>query len=143
MANNIKNRLQQIPSSDREATDLQKVLIVDDNPAIIKLYSAYLKKDYFIDVAYNGMDAIQKLQKTPPHIIILDIMMPDLNGFAVVQKMRDLSINIPTIIVTAKQLDNNEKTLLEKLGVSTTFQKDDLTSDILLNKIKEYLATEN
>ncbi|OGH96540.1 MAG: hypothetical protein A2X42_05055 [Candidatus Margulisbacteria bacterium GWF2_38_17] len=98
----------------------------------------YLKNNFFIDTAYNGLDAIKKIIKMPPHLILLDIMMPGLDGFSVAQQMSDKKILIPTIVLTAKHLNKEEIELLKKLGITSYFQKDELTQDILLEEIKKY-----
>ncbi|HAR62831.1 MAG: two-component system response regulator [Candidatus Margulisiibacteriota bacterium] len=136
---NSLTRLEKFSSDDHNHNSKQnKILIVEDNPILVKLYSMYLKNNFFIDTAYNGLDAIKKIIKMPPHLILLDIMMPGLDGFSVAQQMSDKKILIPTIVLTAKHLNKEEIELLKKLGITSYFQKDELTQDILLEEIKKY-----
>lgn len=81
-----------------------KVLIVDDNPLNIELLDAYLKSSgYEIINATNGKEAIASINANPPDIILLDIMMPEIDGYEVCRRVKsDPSIRtIPIILLTA------------------------------------------
>ncbi|MCB1191465.1 MAG: hybrid sensor histidine kinase/response regulator [Leptospiraceae bacterium] len=81
------------------------VLIVDDTPKNIQLLASVLQsKDYQINAAINGKDALNRLDKVIPDLILLDIMMPEMDGFEVCQKIKssELLKNIPIIFLTAK-----------------------------------------
>jgi len=80
-----------------------KVLVVDDEPVNVELISDYLEKDYDIAQAYSGKEALVKVQTENPDIVLLDIMMPDMNGFEVCKKIRlqDSTRFIPIVVVTA------------------------------------------
>lgn len=80
-----------------------KILIVDDETFNVELLEGYLSKDYSIMKAYNGNEALEIVGKTPPDLIILDIMMPDINGLQVCKiiKNDEKTSFIPIIIVTA------------------------------------------
>ena len=80
-----------------------KILIVDDEPFNVELLEGYLSKDYDILKAYNGNEALLIVGTNPPDLIILDIMMPDMNGYEVCSRIKDdeKTISIPIVIVTA------------------------------------------
>jgi len=80
-----------------------KVLVVDDEPINIELLEDYLSKDYDILKAQNGNEAINIVEATPPDIILLDIMMPGMNGYQVCKKLKHdhKTDHIPIIIVTS------------------------------------------
>jgi two-component system response regulator VicR len=83
----------------------KKILIVDDEPAIVKGLSFSLKQDgYEIDAAYDGEEAIEKFNSNPYDLIILDVMLPKLNGLGVLQRIRERS-RVPVIMLTAKGED--------------------------------------
>lgn len=135
------NHLDRLKGSDSEPQNQATVLVVDDNPDIVKLISAYLRGGiYNIQAAYDGKEAIELITKKQPNIILLDIMMPNLDGFGVCQKLSDLNINIPIIILTAKDLDDNELKLLKSLGVKQTITKDTVNRNLLLESIHKYLS---
>ena len=81
------------------------ILIVDDEPAIIKGLSFSLKQDgYEIDSAADGEEAVEKFNSNPYDLIILDVMLPRLNGLEVLEKIREQS-RVPVIMLTAKGED--------------------------------------
>lgn len=80
-------------------------MIVDDEPAIIKGLSFSLKQDgYEIDAAYDGEEAVQKFNSNPYDLVILDVMLPKLNGLGVLERIREQS-RVPVIMLTAKGED--------------------------------------
>ena len=83
----------------------KKLLIVDDEPAIVKGLKFSLGQDgYDIDAAYDGEEAVEKFNNNYYDLIILDVMLPKLNGLEVLQKIREKS-SIPVIMLTAKGED--------------------------------------
>ena len=79
-----------------------KVLIADDDSHIVELIKLYLEKDGFATVsASNGADALVKFKEEAPSIVILDIMMPEMDGWQVCREIRRIS-NIPIIMLSAK-----------------------------------------
>ncbi len=80
-----------------------KVLIVDDDPINIELLEGYLSKDYDILKAYDGNEALIIVEANPPDIILLDLIMPGINGYQVCKKLKDDPKNnhIPIVIVTS------------------------------------------
>jgi len=80
-----------------------KILIVDDEPVNVELLEDYLAKDYDILKAYNGNEALNIVGTVPPDLIILDIMMPGMNGYEVCSRIKgdEKTISIPIVIVTA------------------------------------------
>lgn len=83
----------------------QRILVVDDNPDNVEIIEARLSsRGYLIDSATNGEEALQRVRENPPHLILLDVMMPVLDGFEVSRRVkRDPSLPyIPIILVTAR-----------------------------------------
>lgn len=80
---------------------MYKIMIVDDEKDIVGLLKSFFElQGYFVITAYNGEEAIKKLEKNPD-IILLDVNMPNMNGFDVCKKIRSY-INCPIIFLTAK-----------------------------------------
>ena len=74
----------------------KRILIVDDEPAIVKGLVFSLKQDgYNIDAAYDGEEAIEKFNNNQYDLVLLDVMLPKLNGLDVLQRIREKS-SIPT-----------------------------------------------
>jgi len=80
-----------------------KVLVVDDEPVNVELISGYLEKDYEIIPAYSGKEALEKVRLANPDIVLLDIMMPEVKGYEVCEKIKfqDLTRFTPIVMITA------------------------------------------
>lgn len=81
-----------------------RILVVDDTPLNVKLLAAKLAKDYyFVSTAENGPDALAAVKRDMPDLILLDIMMPDMDGFEVCTKIKadPATSHIPIVMVTA------------------------------------------
>lgn len=94
--------------------DLQSVtiLVVDDDARNVRVLKAMLNADGYVTVsASTGQEALHLAEEASPGLILLDVMMPDMNGFEVVEKLKALpaTCNIPIIMVTA--LDDRESRL--------------------------------
>lgn len=85
------------------ASEPIKVLVVDDEPNIRDLLSTSLKfNGYSVYAVGNGNDAVVAAEKGHPDIILLDVMLPDMSGFAVTKKLRSMSIDVPVLFLTAR-----------------------------------------
>lgn len=85
-----------------------KVLLVDDDDQILRSLRVYLElENYVVEVAENGIVAMEKLKSFQPGIVVLDIMMPEMDGFEVLEKMKqdENTRKIPVIMLTAKGQD--------------------------------------
>jgi two-component system cell cycle response regulator len=81
-----------------------RVLVVDDVPANVKLLEARLSAGYFdVTTAYNGLEALALCERAECDIVLLDVMMPELDGFEVCRKLKSnpLTHHIPVVKVTA------------------------------------------
>ncbi len=87
-----------------------KILIVDDSPTSLKVLGELLKRDYAVFVATNGAAVLDKAIADPPDLILLDIMMPDTDGYEVCRllKKNEATQNIPVIFITAKSSEDDE-----------------------------------
>ncbi len=92
----------------------QKILIIDDTPANIQILNEFFQNDYDIFFATNGSDGIRIARLAVPDLILLDIMMPEMDGYEVCEKIKadPVTRQIPVIFVTAmSNLDDEEKGL--------------------------------
>lgn len=116
-----------------------KILIADDDTFFQKFYSSQLReKGYEVDVATNGLEAIDKLKSFHPDLMLLDIIMPEKDGFEVLaEKMADPSLKkIPVIVFsTLGQEKDIKKT--EELGAHGYINKSFFDFDALVAKIHE------
>lgn len=85
-----------------EEFDRRKILVVDDEERMVRFIRMNLEHDGFVVAeAFNGKQAIAKMRDATPDLILLDVMMPDLDGFEVLKDIREVS-NVPVIMLTAK-----------------------------------------
>jgi DNA-binding response OmpR family regulator len=78
-----------------------KILAIDDNPQLIKMLRRCLEsEDYAVIAAHSGSEGLRKFQESRPDLVILDIMMPDMDGWEVCRSLREISLNVPIIILT-------------------------------------------
>lgn len=88
--------------------NMYNILICDDEPDIVSALKIYLASEgYTIHEAYNGMEAIEIMQKEEIHLVLMDIMMPVMDGIQTMVKIRENS-NVPVIFLTAKSEDNDK-----------------------------------
>lgn len=118
-----------------------KVLVVDDEPVNVELISGYLGKDFEIIPAYSGKEALEKVRLANPDIVLLDIMMPEVQGYEVCEKIRiqDLTRFTPIVMITAlTEID-------DKIKAIESGADDFLTKPInrieLVTRIKSLLKT--
>lgn len=84
---------------------MSKILIADDNKQITSVLTEYAKKEgYTVEVATDGVEAMEKYRSFEPDLILLDVMMPRMDGFEVCRDIRRES-NVPIIMVTARGED--------------------------------------
>ena len=88
---------------------MKKILIVEDEQDIAELLRLYLESEkYSILIADNGIDALKIINTTSIDMAIVDIMMPQMNGYELIKKLREDENNLPIIITSAKNMDNDK-----------------------------------
>ena len=118
-----------------------KILIVDDDENICELLNLYLKKDGFdTSIAYNGRQAVELAEKYNPDLILLDIMLPELDGWQVCREIRKKS-EVPIIMLTAKG-ETFDKILGLELGADDYVTKPFDTKEVVA-RIKAVLRRSN
>jgi len=102
--------------------DKKHILIVDDDPAILRLLSTNLKaRNYEVITATNGEESLEAVQKDFIDLIILDLMMPKIDGVEVCRRIREWS-DVPIIILSARG-DENDKVKCLELGADDYLTK--------------------
>jgi two-component system, OmpR family, response regulator len=86
-----------------EPTRNQRILVVDDEPSIIDAVATSLRYEGFVvDEAANGRLALSSAQDHPPDLIVLDVMLPDLDGLEVTRRLRADGVRVPILFLTAR-----------------------------------------
>lgn len=118
-----------------------KILIVEDDNLISSMYKSKFEADGFeIIIAVDGANGLELAKKEKPNIIMMDIIMPRMDGFSVLSKLKktNQTKNIPVVMLTNLGTDE-DKDKARKLGVVDYLVKANLTPAQISEKIKQYL----
>jgi threonine synthase len=119
-----------------------RVVIVDDTPEARRLIRRILQSqgDFEISEATNGRQAIELITRERPDLVILDLMMPEVDGFAVLDALRGTpeTANIPVIVATAKELTVDEKSRLQG-QIQSLMLKGDFLNDEFLEEVRSLI----
>ena len=100
----------------------KRILIVDDEPDFAAIVQGNLEKEGFeVEVAYNGVEGLEKVQSNPPDAIVLDVMMPEKDGYVVCKELKgdDKYCDIPIILLTAVASHVTSTRYTHREGMST------------------------
>jgi CheY-like chemotaxis protein len=120
------------------------ILVVEDIPNVLELLEVTLRfQGYQVISAHNGQEALEILEKEAPALIITDILMPKLDGFALVHELRSnpKTLGIPVIFLSATYVTPEDRQFAMSLGASRFIEKPIDTEDFLLT-IAELLSQE-
>ena len=115
-----------------------RVLCIDDEPGVVELVSLILKaQNIQVDGAQNGLEGLESMRQNPPDAVLLDIMMPEMDGWEVYRQIRaDHRLkDIPVIILTARNSSFEEIIARERAGVN-----DYVTKPFVPNDLRKSLA---
>lgn len=107
---------------------MPSILIVDDDKDIILTFADYLtiNKIEVLGLAYNGKEAIELYEKLKPDVVLLDIMMPEYDGFYAFEGIRKLNPDAKIIAVTADLTADTEKKLIQLKANAITYKPYDI-----------------
>jgi DNA-binding response OmpR family regulator len=120
----------------------KKILLIEDDQAISIMYKGKLESDGFsVLTAVNGADGLELAKKEGPDLIMLDIILPQLDGFSVLAELKKDSKTkgIPVIMLTNLGTDE-DRAKGEKMGAVDYFVKANMTPAQISEKIKKYLT---
>ena len=118
----------------------KRILLVDDEKNLVEMVTFRLEASgYAVIPAYDGQEALNKAKSEKPDLIILDLMLPKMNGYEVCQllKFDEKYQHIPIIMFTARTQESDKKTGFE-VGANAYITKP-FEAEVLLSKIKELL----
>jgi len=118
----------------------KKVLIVDDEPAVRQLLRKILSKDYTVLEAQNGEEAVNMAQSQKPDVILMDMMMPKIDGLTACYaiKTNQITRGIPVVMLTAIDYELNKKLSKDVIGADGYITKP-FNSQALLKTIRQLL----
>ena len=123
---------------DQKAT----VLLVDDEPMTLKLLNAQLPSDLFNTVfASNGETALEKVKTQSPDLILLDIMMPEMDGYEIIKRLKKIpeSRDIPIILITSYDVSMKDKVRGLEIGADAFLNKP-INKLELINRVKSMIC---
>jgi signal transduction histidine kinase/DNA-binding response OmpR family regulator len=119
------------------------ILVIEDDPDTLEITCGFLvQAGWSIQAAENSREAIEIIEKSPPMLILLDLMMPEMDGFEVIKKLRyhPQWQLIPIIVITSVELSTSEYAQLSK-QVQNIFQKGKYELQDLLNEVNEVVSS--
>jgi len=130
-----------MPGNTQDKTIL---LVEDSEAAIIQMKEMLSSEGYAISVAHNGMEALEQIAIKIPDAMILDLMMPDVDGFEVLKQIRNHpeTARLPVIILTAKFVTKEELAFLKHNNIHQLIQKGDVKKEQLLTFVSQMIFPE-
>jgi len=124
----------------------KKILLIEDDPIIIRMYKIQLKKSgYEVAVAGTGKEGLEKSSSEKPDLIVLDLVLPEMDGFKVLEKIKNnpQTKHIPVVVLSNLGKEANIQRGVD-LGASAYLIKAQLKPSQVLEKIKQILnSTKN
>ena len=123
----------------QEGNAAKTILLVEDSePAVVQIKDFLESSGYNILVARNGYEALHLIGQTIPDAMILDLMMPEVDGFSVLQTIREAeaTAHIPVLILTAKHITKEELQFLKRNNIHQLIQKGDVNGSELMMAVE-------
>lgn len=120
---------------------MKKILLIEDDPLMIEIYTKRFKESGFeVDVATNGEEGLNKIKEKKPDLLILDIVLPQIDGWEILRKIReDLGLkDLKVVVLSNLSRDAEVKKSLE-MGVVSYLIKAHHTPTEVVNEIKKYV----
>jgi DNA-binding response OmpR family regulator len=121
---------------------MAKILFIEDDPLINKIYSTRLKADgHEVVTAENGEEGIKIAEQIIPDVIVLDVMMPRVDGFAVLSRFRsNEQLKLKPILMYSNLNNEEEIKRAKQMGVTEFLVKANLSPTQMVDKIKTYIT---
>ena len=134
------NKYSQLPKNDDTSTEKDTILLVEDNPSLQEFIYSILEPHYNITITGNGVEALEKLATHNPQLILSDVMMPEMDGFTLLERVKasDDFCSIPFILLTARA-DIQDKLHGLRIGVDDYMTKPFEVEELLL-RIRNLIA---
>lgn len=121
----------------------RRILLVEDSePAIVQVTDILTRQGYLVAVARGGREALEKIAEALPDGVILDLMMPEMDGFEVLRVIRETEhcTRLPVLILTAKHVTRGELSFLKGNNIHQLIQKGDISREQLLAAVAGMVA---
>jgi len=121
---------------------MAKILLIEDEPLLLQLFEAKLKQEGFeVETASRGQTGLEKAESFHPNLILLDILMPGMNGFEVMEKLKSgpTTKKIPVVFLTNLSRDEGDINKGLEMGAIAYLVKARYTPSQVVVKIREFL----
>lgn len=120
---------------------MKKILIVEDDPMLVEIYSKkFTSKGFEIDTAISGAEAEKKVKNGNFDLVLLDLVLPETDGFSVLKKIKeDPAISSTKVVVFSNLSQEEDKERASMLGADGFLTKSDYTPGEIVEHIKEIL----
>jgi len=115
---------------------MKKILIMDDEISVQKLFSQFLEgQGYQVECAANGREGLAIMQRFNADLLIVDVMMPEMDGLEVVQEIRRMNAVLPIIAISGgmRNASMNFVTFAQEFGANAIFEKPVSLADLLVS----------
>lgn len=119
---------------------MKKIIIADDSKLIRMKLKKILSEFYNVEEADNGRNALAKIKIEPPDLLLTDLLMPEMDGFELLEKIREFGYDFPSVVLTA-DIQNETVAKCMGLGVYKVLNKPP-NSDALLAVLEKALSKE-
>ena len=133
-------------ASQSSGTSGKSIMLVEDSePAIVQICDILSEERIDVVVARNGEEALDMISVSIPDAVILDLMMPGIDGFEVLRSLREnrLTETTPILILTAKHITRDELSFLKKNNIYQLIYKGDVSRDRLIDAIRNMIRTDD
>ncbi len=121
---------------------MKKIIIVEDDPLLVEIYQKKFEQDgnFEIAVASTGAELDKKIQEGKPSLILLDLVLPEVDGFGVLEKIRaNKNLDDVKVIIFSNLSQQEEKDRAKELGADDFIIKSDYTPSQIVDKIKSIM----
>ena len=115
---------------------IKRILVVDDDAMNLMLTKRILEKEYNVLLAESGKEALLKMKGEKIDLILLDIAMPEMNGIETFERMKEISVDIPVIFLTASGYEDDVRSAI-RLGAVNYLKKPFFPKELLKRVAKE------
>jgi len=137
-----RDRLLAVLDNYRVEEGKKRVLVVEDDLATREIIRRIIEREnWILDEAENGIIGLQQVSQNPPDLILLDLMMPEMDGFEFIEHLRQNPDwkSIPTVVLTAKELTAQDRQRLSG-SVESIIQKGSYTGEELLKEVRNLIG---
>ncbi len=140
----VIRKMRTVTENKAQAKEKTILIVEDSEPAIIQLKDILNEAGFQILIAHNGREALEQIAKTLPDAMILDLMMPEIDGFQVLEAVRANvdTAELPVLVLTAKHLEGKDLKNLKHNHIYQLLQKGDVNREQLLQLVFDMVFSE-